>query len=290
MKRFIACIIALTTIWLVCASCSRPQDGGIPFITTKSHTTTTEPNTVTVTFPEGFTVLQIAERLEENGVCPADEFITACKSPYEGIEIDNPEERIILLEGYVFADTYEFYRDSDVSTVLNKFISNYNAKITDEMKARAAELGYTIDEIMTLASIIQKECDEGIDECANVSSVFHNRLKSSSFSMLQSDVTTFYITNFMGDYLGGYISGTAMENQNDDIQKYINLYSTYYCKGLPAGPICNPSMKAITAALYPAETKNYYFFTDKDFNYYYFENYSDFQNKYYELKREGKWE
>ncbi len=172
------------------ASCARPTDGGIPFVTTKSHTTTTAPNTVKVTFPEGFTVLPIAERLEENGVCPADEFITACKTPYEGIEIDNPDERIILLEGYVFADTYEFYRDSDVGTVLRKFISNYNAKITDDMKARAAELGYTMDEILTLASIIQKECDEDIGECVNVSYVFHNRLTSPRFSMLQSDVTT----------------------------------------------------------------------------------------------------
>lgn len=292
MKRFISCLIILSVITLLFSSCQRPQDGGVPFITTKSHTTTTaNPNIVRVTFPEGFTVLQIAERLEENEVCPADEFITACSTPYDGIEIPNPEDRVILLEGYIFADTYEFYKNSDAATVLKKFITNHNNRITDEMKTRAAELGYTMDEILTLASIIQKECDEDITECANVSAVFHNRLNSPRFSMLQSDVTTFYIKNFMGDYLGGYQKGAELKNQNEKIQKYMNLYSTYYCKGLPAGPICNPSIKAITAALYPAQdSENYYFFTDKDFNYYYFKNYTDFQNKYYELKKAGKWE
>ncbi|MCQ2485432.1 MAG: endolytic transglycosylase MltG [Clostridia bacterium] len=292
MKRVISCLIILATVTLMLSSCQRPQDGGIPFITTKNHTTTTaNPNIVRVTFPEGFTVLQIAERLEENEVCPADEFITACNTPYDGIDIPNPEDRIILLEGYIFADTYEFYKNSDANTVLKKFITNHNNRITDEMKSRAAELGYTMDEILTLASIIQKECDEDITECANVSAVFHNRLNSPRFSMLQSDVTTFYIKNFMGDYLGGYQKGTELKNQNEKIQKYMNLYSTYYCKGLPAGPICNPSIKAITAALYPAQdSENYYFFTDKDFNYYYFKNYSDFQAKYYELKKAGKWE
>lgn len=280
MKRLIACIVILVLLLITFTSCQKPTDGGIPFLTTKSRTTTTAPNTVRVTFPEGFTVLQIAERLEENGVCPADEFITACKTPYEGIDIPNPDERIILLEGYIFPDTYEFYRDSDVGSVIKKFIKNYNMQITDEMKNRAKELGYTMDEILTLASVIQKECDEDISECINVSSVFHNRLKSPRFSMLQSDVTTFYIKNNMGDYLGGYKKDVKLDGQNEEIQKYMKLYSTYYCKGLPAGPICNPSLKAITAALYPSDTNYYYFFTDKTLeNFYYSETFEEHVRK-----------
>ena len=82
------------------------------------------------------------------------------------------------------------------------FIDNFNDKITPEMKQKAVELGMTLDEIITLASIIQKECDFDITECANVASVFHNRLKSPSFPKLESDVTTFYIKNSLGDYLG----------------------------------------------------------------------------------------
>lgn len=266
MKRIISAFLVLIMIVLCFTSCDKGE--GVPFVTTKSHTTTVV-NTVKVTFPEGFTALEIAQRLEENGVCPADEFLTVCNTPYEGIEIDNPDERIFLLEGYIFADTYEFYLDCDAETVLKKFIDNFNSKIDGEIKAQAEAMGFTLDEILTLASIIQRECDEDIAECANVSSVFHNRLKSSSFPKLQSDVTTFYISRKLADYLG-YDKEKKVEDQTEEIQRYINLYSTYYCNGLPAGPICNPSMKAIRAALNPAETDYVYFLTDptgKDFYY-----------------------
>lgn len=266
MKRILSVLIIISILLLTFSACDAGE--GVPFVTTKSTTTTTE-NTVTVTFPEGFTVTQIAERLEENGVCSAEDFLTACNTPQEGIEIPNPEERVFLLEGYVFADTYEFYLDCDAGTVLKKFIDNFNTKIDSEIRSQAETAGFTVDEILTLASMIQKECDEDISECANVSSVFHNRLKRSDFSQLQSDPTTFYITDILGERLG-YISGEKLENQNEDVQKYMNLYSTYYCKGLPAGPICNPSMKAIRAALEPADTDYVFFLTDatgKDFYY-----------------------
>ncbi len=258
MKKIIFAVISIILTALTLTACD--VGGGVPFLTTKSNTTAA-PNTVTVTFPEGFTVTDIAERLAQSGVCSETEFLELCNQPYEGIEIDNPDERIYLLEGYVFADTYEFYLNSDPKAVLKKFIDNFNNKITPEIKAKAEALGYTMDEMLTLASIIQKECDRDIAECANVSSVFHNRLKSPSFPRLQSDVTTFYITQKLGERLG-YQNGIELEKQNEEIQKYMSLYSTYYCKGLPAGPICNPSMKAINAALNPAETDYVYFLTD----------------------------
>ena len=266
MKRILSAFLVLIMIVLCFASCDKGE--GVPFVTTKSHTTTVV-NTVKVTFPEGFTVPEIAQRLEENGVCSADEFLAACNTPYEGIEIDNPDERVFLLEGYIFPDTYEFYLNCDAKSALKKFIDNYNTKITDEIKAQAEEQGFTVDEILTLASIIQMECDEDIEECANVSSVFRNRLENPSFPKLQSDVTTFYITKKLADYLG-YDSTQKVDGQSEEVQRYINLYSTYYCSGLPAGPICNPSMKAIRAALNPADTDYVYFLTDptgKDFYY-----------------------
>lgn len=242
---------------------------GVPFINRQNdnHTELTEnPNIVRVTFPEGFNILQIAERLEENGVCKKDDFLKVCNEPYEGIEIDNADERIFLLEGYVFPDTYEFYKNSDAKAVLKKFIDNYNNKITPEMKKRAEELGMTMDEVITLASIIQKECDCDISECANVSSVFHNRLKNPSFPKLESDVTTFYIKYNLADYLGykkdAEGNPLSLTEQSDEIKHYIDIYSTYYCKGLPVGAICNPGLKAINAALNPAQTDYYYFLTD----------------------------
>lgn len=256
MKRLVKIISVILVIAVTL--CTLSACGGK---NNDENQTTTASNTVTVTFPEGMTVLDIAERLEQNGVCSADEFLAVCNQPYSGIEIDNAEERIFLLEGYVFPDTYEFYKNSSAQMALDKFIVNFEAKITPEMQQKAADLGLTIDEVITLASIIQKECDKDIAECANVSSVFHNRLKNPSFPKLQSDVTTFYIKNNLGEYLG-YNSEKEFDEQNDDIKKYMELYSTYYCKGLPAGPICNPGVKAINAALNPADTDYVYFLTD----------------------------
>ena len=266
MKRVISLILII--LMLVLTFCSCDSGEGVPFVTTKSQTTLPD-NTVTVTFPEGLSIVRIADKLEKNGVCSAAEFISACNTPQEGIEIDNADDRVFLLEGYIFPDTYEFYLDSDVESVIGKFIENYKTKITDEIKAQAEAMGFTVDELLTLASIIQKECDEDISECANVSSVFHNRLKRSDFPMLQSDPTTFYITDVLGEYLG-YVKGQNLTNQNERIQNYMNFYSTYYCNGLPAGPICNPGMKAIRAALNPADTDYVFFLTDesgKDFYY-----------------------
>lgn len=260
---FFLCFIMLLTL------CSCGSNDGIPFLSTKSKTTLPD-NTVTITFPEGYTILQIADKLEQNNVCSAQAFLDECNKPIDGIEIDNAEDRVYLLEGYVFPDTYEFYYDSSASEVLDKFIENFNLKITDEMKQRANVLGYSMDEMLTLASIIQKECDADIEECANVSSVFHNRLKSpGSFPKLQSDVTTFYITNSLKNTLE-YQDGVSLDNQNDAVKKYMELYSTYYCNGLPAGPICNPGLKAINAALHPSDTDYVFFLTDESGeNFYY---------------------
>ena len=234
-------------------------------------TTTVPPkptNVITVTFPEGYTIYQMGMLLQEKGVCSKDDFYRAANSPVEGIEIANPEERAFLLEGYLFPDTYEFYLNEDPKSVIGRFIDNYNKKITPEIKQKAADLGYTMDEMLTLASIIQKECDFGIEECKNVSSVFHNRLKNSRETYLGSDVTYFYLKN-MADYLGG--------SNSERFDFLLTKYYTYnkYRKGLPAGAICNPGIKAITAAVEPADTDYYYFLTDETATeFYYAETYS----------------
>ncbi len=262
MKLYKKILTALLCVIIIVSLTACNIGEGIPFLTTKSKTTLPD-NTVTVTFPEGYTIIQIAQRLEQSKVCSAQAFLEACKNPVAGIDIDNADDRVFLLEGYIFPDTYEFYLETDAQSVVDKFIENYNSKITGEMKQRAQTLGYTMDQMLTLASIIQKECDADIDECANVSSVFHNRLNDPvSFPKLESDVTTFYITQNLKDTLS-YQDGVALENQNDKVKKYMELYSTYYCSGLPAGPICNPGLKAINAALHPADTDYVFFLTDE---------------------------
>lgn len=267
LYKKIAILMLCAVMFFSFAACN--PGGGIPFLSTKSKTTLPD-NTVTVTFPEGYTIVQIAQKLEQSKVCSAQAFLEACKKPAAGIELDNADDRVFLLEGYIFPDTYEFYLESDARSVVDKFIKNYNSKITDEMKQRAKTLGYTMDQMMTLASVIQKECDADIDECANVSSVFHNRLKDpASFPKLESDVTTFYVSQNLKDVIG-YQDGVALENQNDEVKKYMELYSTYYREGLPVGPICNPGLKAINAALHPADTNYVFFLTDKSGEHFYY--------------------
>ena len=244
----------------------------IPFITTKpAETALTEPLTVTVTFPEGLTVVQIAEKLEENKVCSASEFI-ALTNDYEYIQtfgyaftggIKNPEERAFYLEGYIFPDTYEFYKGESAERALRRFLDNTERKLTAEYKQRAEELGYTLDEIITLASIVQEESYTH-DSLKNVASVLHNRLANPSFPKLQCDVTIHYINDYVSD--SKYLTG--------DKSVFAERYNTYKCDGLPLGPITNPGIAAIEAALYPAETDYYYFVTDSEWNYYYSSTYA----------------
>ena len=266
----IICILSIALCLLLLTAC----DGrGRPAVTTDpADTSATESLTVTVTFPEGFTLVQIAERLEENKVCDASEF-TALANNISYIQtlgytftelITNGEDRAFYLEGYIFPDTYEFYKGESAERALRRFLDNTQLKLTAEYRQRAEELGYTLDEIITLASIVQEESYTD-DSVKNVASVLHNRLSSASFPKLQCDVTIHYINDYVTDskYLGG------------DKSVFAEKYNTYKCEGLPVGPISNPGLACIEAALYPAETDYYYFVTDKEWNYYYASTYQE---------------
>lgn len=264
MDMVIKKIVALTVSFLmIFGLCSCSVDSG----KTPEETVETTSNVVRVTFPEGSTVSQIALLLRENGVCSAAEFMAAANNPLslEGFdfEISNAEERAFLLEGYVFPDTYEFYRNESASAALKRFLKNMQSKLTQEIKNRCDELGYTVDEILTLASIIQEEAGNPA-EMGKVSSVIHNRLESRRFPRLQCDVATFYLR----DYVKPYVDEIRYE-------ELIELYNTYNCEGLPAGPITNVGMDAINAALYPDDTDYYYFVTDSDGEYYYAETWAE---------------
>lgn len=260
--------ILLLALVLICL-CGCDKDSS-PIIDIDEKTGTTKSPVVTVTFPEGLTLVQIAEKLEENEVCDAARFIEIANDysyisslGYSFIDgIENYEKRAFILEGYVFPDTYEFYRGESEEKALSRFLSNTERKLTAEYRERAEELGYSLDEIITLASIVQKESytDESVK---NVASVLHNRLKSPDFPRLQCDVTIHYVNDYITD--SPYIAPD---------EGYAERYSTYKCEGLPVGAICNPGAQAIEAALYPAETSYYYFVTDSDWNYYYAETYT----------------
>ncbi len=226
----------------------------------------TTSNVVTVMFPEGTSVSQMAQMLEENGVCSASDFMAEANNPLnlEGFSfsIPNPENRTFLLEGYLFPDTYEFYRGESASSAIKRFLKNTESKLTAKIRAECDALGFTLDEILTLASIIQEEAGNP-NEMYKVSSVLHNRLQSKKFPRLQCDVATFYLR----DYVKPYVDEARYE-------ELIDLYNTYNCKGLPAGPITNMGIDAVKAALFPENSDWYYFVTDSDGVYYYAETWS----------------
>ncbi len=220
--------------------------------TFKQPTTTGE--TVTLTFPEGFTADQIFEKLEKYKVCTAAAMYQTMQdvdfsSEFSFIaEMDNKEMRYRMLEGYLYPDTYEFYVGESPSSVLRKFLNNFSKKWTDEYAEQAKKLNMSVDDIITLASIIQKEAF-GAEQSPLVSSVLHNRLnKSGLYPSLQCDSTTVYINEYIQKN-----TKSAVE-----LARFTDRYSSYKCAGLPVGSICNPGDDAIKAALYPEKT-DYYF-------------------------------
>lgn len=218
--------------------------------------------TVRITIPEGLTVNETLELLAEKGVGKPEDYIEALqKFEYdyrfakELTENDISKHRFntdisYRLEGYLFPDTYDFYYNENPISVLDKFLANFNKKFEEEYYERAAQLGLTVDEVITLASMIEKEGNNPSDYYY-ISSVLHNRLKSSEYPFLNSDATIQYA---LSERAGLYDIDTNLDHP----------YNTYKNRGLPPGAICNPGIQAIDAALYPESTNYYYFYTKKN--------------------------
>ncbi len=232
--------------------------------------------TVTLTFPEGWTVKQMAEKLESNDVCTASSFITTLKTvdfseEYEFIgTVTDKDKRFIPLEGYLYPDTYEFYVGENASSVVRRFLDNFEAKWTEEYQKQAKSRGLTVDEVIIMASIIQEEAANK-DQMGGISSVLYNRLdRPNAFPLLQCDSTEDYLLNTIKPSL---TSGV------EDTQKYLEYrdnYDTYsdVCVGLPVGAISNPGEDAIHAALFPDDTDYLYFRHDVEGGVYYAETFA----------------
>lgn len=224
--------------------------------------TTGDGNPITrmITFIPGWTISDFADYLVAQGaLADKTEFLTLCRegtafSDYYYIHdvlSDNPSQRIYVLEGYLAADTYEVYTSATATDIIKKLLSQTGAVLTEEVQNRADELNMTLDQVLTLASLIEKEAKSG--DFAKVSAVFHNRLQDGM--TLGSDVTV------------KYVSGTKRMSLTDSDLAVSSPYNTYQNKGLPPGPICSPSAAAIQAALYPDETmvtEHYLYFCSKD--------------------------
>ena len=206
--------------------------------------------------PEGYTCAQIFKLLEENGVCTAAELEEYAASGeldeywfLEGVERGDK----YCLEGYLFPNTYDFYENDDPERVLEKMLDAFDASFTDVMKQKLQTLqeekGYTIREVVIIASMIEKESASDL-ESYTVSSVIYNRLADpSEYPYLNIDATIVYA-------LGGKADLTEEDLKVD------SPYNTYTNKGLPPGPISSPSQNSLAAALGPEDTDYYYYAFD----------------------------
>ena len=235
--------------------------------------------TVRVTIPEGTTAIAIAQKMEAAGLCTAEEFLKEANEgdfseytfwQYVPDDADAPD-RFMKCEGYLFPETYEFLKDDTVHNYVATFYAQFDAQITDEMYAELKKQDMTLPELITLASFVQEEAGNSQD--SNVAQVFRNRLaegspyprlQSNTSSYIQSDADNNYLWNWVAPYYGGW------DNIPGNI---VAAYDTYSCKGLPAGPISNPGLAAIQAALDPQPDEDakdaYFFVTDLKGNYYY---------------------
>lgn len=209
---------------------------------------------VTVTFPEGLTALETAKLLEENEVCSAADFMEALNtgdfSNYDVIaQLGDTSGKYYKLEGYLFPDTYNFYKGEETDAVIGKMINNFEDKVSDEILSMVQKSGMSLDQIVTLASIIQGEAANAND-MFDVSAVLHNRLSFGAdygVFRLECDSTSYYPYK------------NAKEVPETDALSY-GKYNTYEIEGLPAGAICNPGLDALLAAVKPS--------TDGDAPYY----------------------
>lgn len=199
-----------------------------------------------VTIPEGYTMAQIADVLAQHHITDRAEFLRLAKDKgfikTLGISAET-------LEGYLYPDTYRFPKPASAKDVIRTMVEQLNQVITPEWQARAKDIHLTMHQVLTLASVIEKETGSG-EERPQISSVFHNRLQKKI--PLQSDPTVIYgLPDFDG-------------NLHKKDLSHPSLYNTYRWAGLPPGPIASPGAQAIKAALFPAVSSYLYFVSKND--------------------------
>ena len=211
---------------------------------------------VDITFPEGIDLLDAAQKLEENNVCSASDFIREFNNSSFGFDFEKLVKvsamKFYKMEGYLFPDTYTFYVEEDPKIVCKKIYRNFETRITPDIYARMDDLGLEFEEMLTMASMVQAEASSVYD-MKRVASVFRNRLADpDNYPLLQSDPTR------------KYVEDVIKPNIEFPSKEMFKAYNSYEGAGLPPGPICNPGLDAINAVLYPADTDYYYFCANVD--------------------------
>ncbi len=210
--------------------------------------------TVTLTINGAMSVVEIANMLENSGVCDSDEFLDSLQNESHGFAFESSivvdRLKFQQTEGYMLPGTYEFFKGENVDTVIEKIYQNFNDSVYEGLADEIEESGRSLEEILTIASLIEAESVD-TSEMATMASVLLNRLSNPlKYPRLELDCTTDYVNNIIEKYSS--LANTEM----------CDAYDTYVCEGLPIGPICNPSVEAIEAVLNPAGTGYYFYYVD----------------------------
>jgi len=228
-----------------------------------------------ITIPEGFTTKQIAAKAEEKGICTAEEFINECNTgTFEFDFLKDLPDREFKLEGYLFPDTYFIKEETTAHQLIQAMLKRFEQMYTKEYQNAVEASGHTLDELVTIASIIEKEIKVD-EERPRAAGVIYNRLKDGM--PLQVDATVLYAMGIVKEDI------STVDLQVD------SPYNTYKVKGLPVGPISNPGELSFKAALYPEDNKYIYYVVEakgKD-NHVFCETYEDFLKAKEKYKASG---
>lgn len=215
------------------------------------------PSETTITIPEGRRMEEIAEMLEERGLVEGEEFMRAVREgefEYDFLS-DRPEG--VSLEGYLFPDTYNIPLEFGAAQIIDMMLADFGRRFTPEMRQEAARGGMSIHEVLTVASLVEREARIP-EERPIIASVYLNRLEAGW--LLESDATAQYALGYQEETGQWWKSPVSLE----EMTEVDSPYNTYLYPGLPPGPICNPGLASIQAVINPAETNYMYFYHKGD--------------------------
>ena len=243
------------------------------------QTSTNRTDVVSITIPEGYTINQISNILAENKVCSKEDFLQAIeKGNFSSKALNKiPKNKLkrYWAEGVLFPDTYEFVINDNPDNIIRTMLNNFDKKILEDLENYLSKSDLALSEIITLASIVQKECPT-IDIMKKAASVFLNRLHNpDKYTKLQACSTIFYVENDIKP---------SLQFKN---QEMYDKYNTYKCIGLPVGPICNPGIDSIKSILDPEITDYFYFLTDANGEYHWSKTLDEHNINLYKARKIG---
>lgn len=225
---------------------------------------------VTVTIPEGKRAEEVAALLEDSGAVDSETFMAMVRSGSAAYDFlsDRPADAPASVEGYLFPETYRIPVDYDAAQVLDLLLFTFGERFTAEMRQAAADSGMTVHQVVTLASIVEREAVVA-EERPIIASVYLNRLEQGMY--LQSDPTVQYALGYQEDAGQWWKIPMSLE---EDVQ-VDSPYNTYMYPDLPPGPICSPGLSSIQGVLEPAETPYLFFFSKFDGSHAFAETYEE---------------